>query len=342
MPAPTISLNLMPAFYHRHAGVTYGEAFYFDPSYRAEVERVEGRLQHDFWGRHGVGSADPSPSPSLFIQAIDLILGTQGASWRFPEDATLESVGEPWSGLTIAEIEALDPRAAAHHPVIEAVIAQYRELQRRYGDRADIFGIKSGLMGIHTPYTTAHQLRGQGLFVEMLTDPAAARVIFDQVWAIYQAVFGRLADVVGAKLTSLHLGDCSASLLSERTYREVVLPVNQRLAAQFAVAGYHSCGPSSHLLGDFATLPHVTSIQLGPGTDLADAARLMPDMHLMPLVDPLPLRDGDAGQVRGLIQGILTDTRPAPQVTLCVWSLDRDTPVENVAAVYETVEQESS
>ena len=337
MPTPTISLNLMPAFYHKHAGVTYGEAFYSDPSYRAEVERVEGRVQYDYWGRWGVGSPDPQPSPSLFIQAIDLILGTQDARWRFPEDATLESVGEPWNGLTIAEIERLDPRDAAHHPVIEAVIAQYHELQRLYGDHADLFGIKSGLMNVHTPYTTAHQLRGQGLFIEMLTDSAAARVIFDQVWAIYQAVFGRLAEVVGARISAIHLGDCSASLLSAPVYREVVLPVNQRLAAQFAGATYHSCGSSSHLLPAFATLPHMAAIQLGPGTDLADAARLMPGVHMMPLVDPLPLRDANPEQVRSLIRGIMADTAPAPHTTLCVWSLDRDTPVENVAAVYEAV-----
>lgn len=339
MPAPAISLNLMPAFYHKHAGVTYGEAFYFDPAYRAGVERVEGRVQYDLWGRHGVGSSDPQPLPTLSIQPVDLILRTQGATWRFPDDATLESVGEPWAALSVAEIEALDPRAAAHHPVIDAILAQYHELQCLYGDRADLFGLKSGMMGIHTPYTTAHQLRGQGLFVEMLADPAGARVIFDKVWDIYRAVFGRLAEVVGTEISSIHLGDCSASLLSPGVYREVVLPVNQRLAAQFAVAGYHSCGPSSHLLPDFAMLPHVTSIQLGPGTDLAAAARLMPGLHLMPLVDPLPLRDADPAQVRSLINGIMADTATAPQTTLCVWSLDRDTPVSNVAAVYEAVQQ---
>jgi uroporphyrinogen-III decarboxylase len=192
-------------------------------------------------------------------------------------------------------------------------------------------------MTIHTPYTTAHQLRGQGLFIEMLTDPADARVIFDKVWAIYQAVFGRLAEVVGAQPTHLQLGDCSASLLSEPLYREVVLPVNQRLAAQFAAAGYHSCGASSHLLAPFATLPHMTTIQLGPGTDLAAATRLMLGVHMMPLVDPLPLRDAPAEEVRSFIGGIIRDTAPTPQVTLCAWSLDRDTPVENVTAVYEAV-----
>jgi uroporphyrinogen-III decarboxylase len=329
----------MPAFYHLHTGVTYGEAYYFDPGHRAEIERVEGRLQHDLWGRYEVGSPSPEPSPCLSIQTVDLILGTQGAQWRFPVDATLESWGEPWAGLSIAEIEALDPQAAAHHPIIERVIAHYRELQKLYGERADVLGIKSGVMGIHTPYTTAHQLRGQDLFIEMMVDPTAARVIFAKVWEIYQAIFGRLAELLQVKLTGLHLGDCSAALLSEPVYREVVLPVNQALAAEFATVGYHSCGSSSHLLADFARLPHLASIQLGPGTDLAAAAQTLPGVHLMPLIDPLPLRNDSPAAVAEMIREVLAATAPAPQVTLCVWSLDRDTHPDNVTALYETVKQ---
>jgi hypothetical protein len=336
---PTISLNLMPAFYHKHTGITYGEAYYFDPSHRAEVERTEGRFQHEAWGRHGVGSPDPQPSPNLFIQSIDLILRTQGAQWRFPEDACLESWGAPWAGLSIAEISRLDPREAAQHPVIDAVLDQYRELRRLYGDRADVFGLKSGWMTIHGPYTDAHQLRGQGLFIEMVTEPADARVIVDKAWEIELAVQGRIAEALGVRPRSLHIGDCSASLLSPRVYREVVLPVNQRLAAQFAGIGYHSCGPSTHLLADFATLTGLGSIQLGPGTDLTEAARLMPGVHLQPLIDPVPLRDGNPEEAGRMVRQVLEDTSPAPEVTLCVWSLDRETPVGNVAAVYEAVAQ---
>lgn len=335
---PAVSLNLMPAFYHKHLGLRYGEAYYFDPAHRAEIERAEGRLQYEAWGAHGVGSRDPQPSPSFFIQTVDLILHTQGAPWRFPEDATVESWGEPWAKLTIPEIQALDPRDAAHHPVMDEVVRQYHELQRLYGDRADILGLKSGLMTIHSPYTTAHQLRGQGLFIEMVMDPEAARVIFDKVWEIEQAVMGRFAAVVGVQPSRLHIGDCSASLLSAGVYRDAVLPMNQRLAAQFEWVGYHSCGPSTHLLAEFAKLPHLSDVQLGQGTDLRQAAAAFPGRHLMPLVDSTLLREKPADGVRELIAGMLADSAAAPQVTLLAWALDRDTPLENVNALYETVE----
>ena len=240
----TISLNFMPAFFHKHLGVTYGDAYYFDPRYRAEVECAESRLLYEALGRFGVGSPNPSPWPNLFIQPIDLLKATQGATVYCPPDATLETRGHMWVGLTVAEIARLDPRDAACHPFIDGVLAQYRELQRLYGERADLFGLKSGMMNIHAPYTTAHQLCGEDIFYLLLDDPDGARVVFDAVWAMYRAIFARLSVEIGVPpATLIYLGDCSASMLSAEQYRAVVLPANQAIAAQFPQAKYHSCGP---------------------------------------------------------------------------------------------------
>jgi hypothetical protein len=332
-----ISLNFMPAFYHRHLGLEYGEAYYFDPAYRAGIERAEGRFLFEILGEYGVGSREPQPSTSVFIQAVDLIMRTQGAEWRFPADATVESWGTPWAGLAPAEIAAIDPTAAAHHPVIDALLAQYRTLERLYGERADVFGTKSGTMNIHTPFTTAHQLCGEELFVALLLEPERARLIFAKVWAIYAAIYARITAATGARLGRVQLGDCSAALLSAETYRSVVMPANQEVAARFAQAGYHSCGRSTHLLPEFRALPGLDSIQLGPGTDLAASARLLPGIHLQPLIDPVLMRQGTPETVAQALTRILHDTAGAPAVTLCAWSFDRDTPIDNVAAMYATV-----
>ncbi|MDA1088481.1 MAG: hypothetical protein O2901_15895 [Verrucomicrobia bacterium] len=53
---PQISLNFMPAFYRKNAGLRYGEAYLFDPAYRAEVQCAEERFLFESLGRHGVGS----------------------------------------------------------------------------------------------------------------------------------------------------------------------------------------------------------------------------------------------------------------------------------------------
>lgn len=337
MPRPNISLNFMPAFYAKHAGLTYGEAFYFDPSYRASVERVEQALLHDLFGAHGVGSTDPEPSADIFFQPIEIILRTQGAEWVYRPDATLESQGTPWAGLSVSEIAALDAQDAANHPVVDAIIAQYDELRARYGDRADILGLRGGTMTIHTPYTTAQQLCGEDLFILLATDPEGTRVVLEKVWEIYQAVFGRFTTATNSQPQRVHLGDCAASLLGQAHYRQSVLPVNQMIAGEFSRVGYHSCGSSSHLLEAFAQLRGLDAAQLGPGTDLAAAARLMPGVVMEPLFDPVLMRDGTAGQVQQAVAEMVEQTATAPAVNICAWSFDRDTPFDNVHALYEAV-----
>ena len=339
-PAVEISLNFMPAFYHKHLGLTYGEAYYLDPQYRAEVEQSEARFLYEVLGRWGVGQAEPQPNPCLSMQPIDVVKITQGATLHCPEAATLESRGHPWAGLSVSEIAALDPQAAAAHPFLTVLIAQYHDMQRLYGERADIFGVKAGFMGVHTPYTTAHQLCGEGLFYLLSDDPAGARVVLDQVWEIYRAIYARLATELHAPPpTRVFLGDCSAAMLSARLYREVVLPSNQALAAGFAGVSYHSCGPSSHLLSAFAEIPAVGAIELGPGTDLEQAVALLPGVAMRPLVDPLLLRNAMEPEVAAEVAGILAATAPAPATTLCAWSCDAETPLGNVETLCQSVQE---
>jgi hypothetical protein len=341
MKRPAASLDFMPAFYHRHLGVKYGKDFYYDPEYRAGVECRQSLFLHDHWGRHGVGAARPQPSPSLFIQPVEIIMRTQGAEWQFPENATVESWGTPWRGLDSAAIAAIDAQAAAHHPVVDELLAQYHVLRRLYGDRADLFGIKGGMMNIHAPLTTAQQLYGEELFLLLAEDPLSAGPVFAKVWELYQAIFGRLAAELGATITRVQLGDCSAAMLSPATYEEAVLPWNNRIVRQFPHAGYHSCGSSTHLLPAFAKLERMDLYQLGPGTNLAQAAQQLPGTHLQPLIDPVLLLQAEAEQVRQVILDAIRDCAPAPAVTLCLWSLDRDTPLTNVSTAYEAMESVS-
>ena len=334
-----ISLNFMPAFYVKHAGLAYGEGYYRDPEYRGRVECGESLFLYDVLGRFGVGEARPRPTGNISIQPVDLVMGTQGAEWRMPLDATLESWGRPWKGLAIDEVQAIDARSASCHPLVDSIVVQYRTMEKLYGARADIFGLKSGTMTIHTPYTTAHALCGEDFLGMLAMEPEAASVIMEKVWQIYRAIFDRLIGVVGATIDRIQLGDCSASLLSEGLYRSAVLPVNLAAASGFARVGYHSCGPSTHLVGSFAALPRLDSVELGPGTDLARSARLMPGAVLRPLVDPVVMRQGSRRDVGSLVRDIVDSAHGAAGVELCAWSFDRDTPLSNVEALYEAAQR---
>jgi uroporphyrinogen-III decarboxylase len=128
-------------------------------------------------------------------------------------------------------------------------------------------------------------------------------------------------------------------MLSKDNYREIVLPVNRKIAEGFQSVSYHSCGASTHLLPSFAELPLLTSIELGPGTDFAQAVTLMPETAMSPLIDPVIIRNGSPEDVESLVKSVTTETFNAPSVTLCAWSLDKETPVANLQKLYLTLDE---
>lgn len=333
-----LSLNLMPSFYHKHIGIEYGEGYYFDPVYRSDIEKKEQFFIYDILGKFGEGSKKPAPSANLTIQPVDLIMATQGAKIVCPVDATLETWGAPWKTLTVEEIDKIDPVAAANHPVIDNILKQYHEIVKMYGEKADILGIKAGSMNIHTPYTTAHQLCGEELFYKMIEAPEVVKIILLKVWQIYKSIYQRLTKELKTSIpTMLIMGDCSASLLSAKLYQEIVLPINVDITKNFKRTKYHSCGSSTHLLKDFVNIPKLFRIELGPGTDLGSAVQLFPDISIAPLFDPISMLNSPPNEIENSIINIIETTTFAPETLICAWSLDRETPLENLDALCATV-----
>jgi len=328
----------MPSFYNKHIGMEYGEGYYFDPTTRMEIESNEKRFLYEILGKFGEGSRKPEPSANIFIQPVDLIMITQGAEIRCPIDGTLETWGNPWRKLNIDEINKIDPIDAANHSIIDKIIKQYHEMVKMYGNKADIFGIKSGNMVIHSPYTTAHQLCGEELFFKMLDSPDEVRMIFSKIWQLYKSIFSRLTvELKAPNPTMLNIGDCSACMLSSELYNDIVLPKNIKITKGFKTLKYHSCGSSTHLLNNFTKLPLLNTIELGPGTDLAKGAELFPHIIMAPLLNPLLMLNNTPLEVEKHIEEMIKATLPAPKTIICAWSLDRETQLSNLEALYATV-----
>lgn len=336
--AVSVSLNFMPSFYHARLGIEYGEEYYFNPEHRIWIGREEQKLLYTLFKKYGVGSPESAPDCIIQIQAVDLIRGLAGSRWQFPRDAVLESLDTVWAGVDPDKIASLDPHDFAFHPIMDRIISQYRYMSEKYGNAADVFYMKTGdMMSIHSPYTTAHQLCGEDIFIYLASEPEKAQTIFTKIWDIYQAVYGRISDELKHKPEMLFIGDCSASLLSPEIYGKSVMPFNRSMLSGFQKAGYHSCGASNHILSHIADTGSFSMIQLGPGTDMTKAAEYMPDSLLQPLTDPVLMREGQPADVENWIRQTVRPALKGREMMICAWALDRDTPEKNVCAMYDTL-----
>jgi uroporphyrinogen-III decarboxylase len=130
------------------------------------------------------------------------------------------------------------------------------------------------------PLSTAMSLRGmERLLVDMLEDPDFVHRLMRFVTDARMAWLAERTRYLGrpCQPALLFNDEIGAPLLSPRLYREFVLPYEMEIAdLQGGVFYWHSCGNSTAFIKDVARLPGLRIFHVGPQTDLAMAARLLP------------------------------------------------------------------
>jgi len=125
------------------------------------------------------------------------------------------------------------------------------------------------------PLSTAMSLRGmERLLLDMLDDPPFVHRLMRFVTDARKSWLAERAHYLNQPLKPALLfnDEIGAPLLSPRMYREFVLPYEKELAEfQGGVFYWHSCGNTTALIKDVATLPGLQMFHVGPQTDLKAA-----------------------------------------------------------------------
>lgn len=129
------------------------------------------------------------------------------------------------------------------------------------------------------PFGVACELRGfEHFLLDLIEDPAFAQ---DLMRFVVEArkVWQRQCDAfLGIKRTRGLLGndDVYCPNLSPAMYRDLVLPLEVELCEYYSgIAYWHSCGNTTKLLPDIATIPVLDLFHCGPWTDVAEACGTM-------------------------------------------------------------------
>ncbi len=160
--------------------------------------------------------------------------------------------------------------------------------------------------GTHGIFTIASRVRGaEQLCIDLLDDPDFAR----------------------------------EELISEPVFRQRVLPHHQRMfgAMSSGPRHIHLCGYAGH---HFRTLYDELGMRSldGPGTFVDHGAVFaeMPELKISAQCDHMILDRGPASAIDEMMRGMLTPGARQPGRLSISGFLFRDTPLENVAAMYES------
>jgi uroporphyrinogen-III decarboxylase len=177
---------------------------------------------------------------------------------------------------TPEDIESL----AIPDPAENPQIAEHFELGQRFVERAKELGIgipaSAGGIGIHPPLSCACAIMEPAdVYALMLEDPPLAQRLFERCFE----AFCRVKEYCDIRLTgevqtgSLGLADDNSAFVSDRLYREQVMPWNLQLYERYGGRNryLHADGPNHHHYETYAELMGIGRMDIGGWSELEPA-----------------------------------------------------------------------
>ena len=345
-----VSVDFHPKFLHDNYGVHFGEAYHADPFLRArEWRRVQQEL-HNRFGQYGLFPAPAAEHAGVLdgigIQPLDFLNAALGGRLEFMPAEAVWTPDKPLSHIeTLDDVRALPEIDWETEPLYRNLLAQYEQLRA-----ADPAGRPTGLqcachaggdeaiLITHSSYTTAFRLLGDRIFELKMFEEEVAMALFEYIYRQYRRQAEHFCRLAGWRITKIHFGDCAATLLSPDWFERFNLVLAEKIIGEGGYTGcvQHSCGPSSHLLESFTRIPKLEELQLGYGTDLAQARRLFPDTRIIAFYSAAALLNESPEQIGANLERMAAELQE--HYELVGSSFDPAPPPDHLTAFLETAQ----
>lgn len=296
---PILEISFAPAWWHAHYGMDFSAPRWQDPITATELDRDQRRLLFERFGDLGQGEADPAPRPCVGSEYGHRFMSAfWGCEILYLPDQYPAAIPLPGAAERIAELEV--PEVAAS-PVVHQAFRNARLLEERYGHF-------TAAINYGGPLNNGVSVLGAEMLGVCAADPELARRTLRKMGEAVIAVHDRVAcplnkiPVSQAHAGDWGIGNCPVFMLSPRTYREVVLPIDLWFREQFA-GGFdlHHCGHFHPYTQVYRAL-RPSSLDVGPGSDLRATRAAYPDLPIATYIDVAAL----AGMSRDGIDAMLT------------------------------------
>ena len=322
-------IGFTPAWYRQHLDLNFGERFHTDPAYRREcVLKMRAELKRRFPGIR-IGGFDRPDAP------LDLLTGTYGAGTVaaiygvpivYAEDNWPNCAHEY---LTDEQLARLEPPDLDRNPHFAQLMAQVEWIAAREG-RVEGFINWQGVLN------NAQRLRGEQLLMDMLEAPAKAQHLFACVCETMIQGLRRLHErqcASGVEIGFVTVSNCLVNLVSPKVYRDLLLPLDQKLASVYGAIGIHNCAwNATPYLEAYAQVPGVGYLDMGVKSDLARAKALFPAARRALMYTPMDAANKSRPEIEADLERIGREYAPCDVV---IADLEAGTPDARVVELVE-------
>lgn len=337
-----VEIVLAPSWWHRHAGITFDEDFFYHPARRVEVERQMERVLYERWGQFGLGADHGQTLPvvgPVHLAAGYLLSEMLGCKVAYLAD------GPPQVQPAQRETLDLDPEAAWRSPAYRRWEALCEALQQRHG----------GLLGDVNwggVLNVALDLRGQSLFLDLIDQPEAAARFLANV----AAVVGRFTEELHARTGSTSISvnrtvrairqpvflhsECSLVMLSVADYERFLMPLDVAWSRARRPFGIHYCGGDPHRFAEvFSRLPHLDFLDVGWGGDVARLRQALPQTFFNLRYSPVEIVRQTPEQIRQTLRRLVAASSDPWRTGVCCINMDEQVTDEQITALFTAVEE---
>ncbi|MBC8450000.1 MAG: hypothetical protein H8D78_19880 [Chloroflexi bacterium] len=208
-------------------------------------------------------------------------LGTGIIASMFGAEIRLVENNMPWV-MSLGSLSCLQAIVDAPLPDVrfglgQRVIDQYDYYHHALSDYPRCqAAFELTLPDLQGPFDTVELLWGSEIFVALYTHTELVRALLSKITNLMLIVYGFLKGRIRDSLRpgyhyqhatgvkgNLLIRDDSAILMSPKMYREIVQPVDARLAAELEGAGIHFCGNGQHQVDNMLAIPGMQCLDLG-------------------------------------------------------------------------------
>lgn len=339
----SITGTLSKAWMHRALRVVFDRDYYFDPAKRHatdclcnEYATEKFRGMSLFYSESNLGRIQYWDKGQVQIGGIqpNMILGMLlGADFLAADDRDADITPACLAGMDPNELPA--PETLLHHDLVRLFDDQIARIRGEGRLRAipPFFWDASGRATLHGVLTSAQKLYGEAIFLDLMTESRKCLRILDWIADAYVVLCRHFAQKADLPITDVHVGECSACMISAALMKQIVVPVTSRIACELGPVRFHSCGSSTHLLETIAGIDRLGSLDLGGETSIRKAREVFGREMLISIApSPRDMSAESAGPILDWAKGVL-EANAGGNLTF-VYHLEPAYNLETIRALY--------
>ncbi len=297
-----VQASISKGWLNKNGGFSFNERYYLDPYYRMKQDEACHQYIKSKFSDYPIYNMEDNlvqaehvvPNMMLVgaIQPNMIIATALGAEFIYADDMDSDVKGFPLKDvhdvkdlLTVKEVLTL--------PFINNLVQQVLIAKEKYPEYRVIppfFWDLSGRATIHGIITTSMKFIGQDIFTLMMMEPDLVKGIHQWITDVYIAVIKHFSQIGEIPVTSIHVGECSGTMLDEFSYQDFVTPFISQMGNEFGAVRLHSCGNANHILNAIYNIENLQIIDTGPNTSIKNIRENMGkdfEINVFPPVDVL-------------------------------------------------------